>query len=227
MLRVALLCARRAPGLEFLLHQDDARGRDYELAVGLTTDPRCEALPLLRAAGIPTLVHDIRGRSHLRLRPAFDARTVELLAPYRPDLLVLSGYLHIVTAPLLTAYPQRIINVHDADLTVADLDGRPRYPGLHATREAVRAGETVTRCTVHLVTENVDGGPVLARSIPFPVQGRHHYVQREWMMRAAWGPLISSAIRLLAPNVNRRGDASRGGVKENRTTYSLAPSGPA
>jgi folate-dependent phosphoribosylglycinamide formyltransferase PurN len=164
------------------------------------------------------LLHDIAafGRAPAK-RPAFDAGTRDLLAPHAPDLIVLSGYLHIVTAPLLAAFPGRIINVHDADLTLTGPDGRPRYPGLHATRDALRAGETTTRCTAHLVTADVDQGPVLARSRAFPVDGRHHYLQRELMMREAWGPLIARSIQLLARSVNRRGEASREGVEENRT----------
>jgi folate-dependent phosphoribosylglycinamide formyltransferase PurN len=203
MLRLAWLCSRRAPGLVYLLER---QGHELEVVAGITTDPASEALRLLHDAGVPALVHDIgafyaaRGaaRRDRDVRRAFDARTVELLAPFRPDLLVLSGYLHVVTEPLLAAYPQRVINVHDADLALRDGAGRARYPGLHATRDAVRAGELVTRCSVHLVTADVDAGPVLARSVPFPVGGRHHYLQREWMMQAAWGPLIVRAAHLVA-----------------------------
>jgi folate-dependent phosphoribosylglycinamide formyltransferase PurN len=206
MLRVALLCSQRAPGLEYLLRDDPGRGEEYELVAALTTDPASEALEPLRGAPVPALVHDIRAfyaargarRSNLDVRRAFDEHTVALLAPYQPDLLVLSGYLHIVTEPLLAAYPRRVINVHDADLAALGADGRPRYPGLHATRDAVRAGEPATRCSAHVVTEEVDQGPVLARSIAFPVRGRHHYAQREWMMHAAWGPLIARALHLMA-----------------------------
>jgi folate-dependent phosphoribosylglycinamide formyltransferase PurN len=206
MLRVALLCSRRAPGLPYLLHDDARRGESYELVAGVTTDPESEALAALTAAGVPGIVHDIghfyaaRGarRSDLLVRHTYDERTREILALFRPDLLVLSGYLHIVTARLLDAYPGRIVNVHDADLTERDADGRPRYRGLHATRDAMRAGARATRCSLHLVTAEVDAGPVLLRSPEFPVQGRHHYVQREWMMRAAWGPLMARAIELFA-----------------------------
>jgi folate-dependent phosphoribosylglycinamide formyltransferase PurN len=227
MLSVALLCSRRAPGLAYLLRENERRGETYEVVAGLTTDPESEALAALRGAHVPAIVHDIRAfyaargaaRTDLTVRRAYDERTLELLAPFAPDLLVLTGYLHIVTAPLLAAYPQRVINVHDADLTVLAPDGRPRYRGLHATRDALRAGERATRCTVHLVTADVDGGPPLARSMPFPVGGRHHYVQREWMMREAWGCLIEEALRVI--RVNRRGEASRRTVEENRTAYAL------
>lgn len=198
MLRIGVLSSRRAPGLAYLLDNDPNRGTVYEVEGGLSTDPAGAASALLRSAGVPSIVHDIRRfyeergarRADLRVRRAFDARTRELVASWRLDVLVLTGYLHIVTAPLLDAYPQSVISVHDGDL--------PAYPGLHATRDAVRAGAPATYCTVHLVTADVDAGPVLLRSAPYPVEGRHHYLQREWMMREAWGPLISQALTVLA-----------------------------
>lgn len=216
MLRLAWLSSRRAPGLEYLLER---RGGDFELAAGIVTERDGEALPLLRRAGVPALLHDIGafGRGRTR-RTAFDAVTRDLLAPHHPDVLVLSGYLYVVTEPLLAAFPGRILNVHDADLALRGPDGRPRYPGLHATRDALRAGEAVTRCSVHVVTADVDAGPVLVRSVPFPVQGRHHFVQRAWMMQAAWGPLIARAAQLLSEK-NRRGDTSRKSVEEKRTAW--------
>lgn len=201
-MRIALLCSRRAPGLEYLLDHGGGLGGACEIVVGLTSDAHSAALPIWRRAGVPVIVRDLaafyarRGahRSDLAVRREYDARTAELLRPFRIDMVVLSGYLHIVTEPLLAAYPGRILSVHDADLTLLGPDGRPRYPGLHATRDAIRAGETETRCSAHLVTADVDAGPVLARSAAFPVEGRHHYVQREWMMREAWGPLIVDAL---------------------------------
>jgi hypothetical protein len=136
------------------------------------------------------------------------------------DLVVLCGYLHILTAPMLAAYPGRILNVHDADLTLTGPDGAPKYRGLHSTRDAILAGERETRTSVHLVTEEVDQGPVIARSAAYPVSpqaavllsrlarepgpeapdGPLHalktiaWQQREWMMATCWGPLLSLAI---------------------------------
>jgi folate-dependent phosphoribosylglycinamide formyltransferase PurN len=217
--RVALLCSRRAPGLPHLL--DAAQATSWRIVVGVTSDPDSEAPGLLEGAGIPALVHDItafyraRGArlSDLGLRRDYDRGTVELLRPFRPDLVVLCGYLHVATAPLLEAHPSRIINVHDSDLAIADGDGLPRYRGLHATRDAIFAGEPETRSTVHLVTQQVDVGPLLVRSWAFPthplvrdarrlgaadILKAYAYAQREWMARAAWGPLLARAIELFA-----------------------------
>jgi len=132
-------------------------------------------------------------------REAFDAETAAMLRPFHPDAVVCLGYLYVITQPLLSAF--RILNVHDSDL--------PRYPGLHATRDAIYAGERETRSSVHVVTSVLDGGPVLARSDSFPVapfvheavaRGEHDivrayaYAQREWMMRSTWGALAADAL---------------------------------
>jgi phosphoribosylglycinamide formyltransferase-1 len=219
--RVALLCSRRAPGLEYLIADDPNRGRLYEIVGGVTSDPECTDLATLDAAGIPGVIHDIRAfyrargarLTNLGPRPAYDTRTAEILRGFRPDLVVLSSYLHILTAPMLEAFPGRIINVHDSDLTVTAGDGRPVYRGLRSTRDAVFAGEPETRATAHLVTPTVDVGPLLVRSWPFPV---HHLMReawrwnapdilkgyacahREWVLRACWGPLIARAVERFA-----------------------------
>lgn len=219
-LRVVLLCSRRAPGLPELLTLM-TRGAAWRLAAVITSDPECQDLPLLDRAGIPAVVHNIRAFYRARggllgdlgLRPEYDARTAELLGAFRPDLVVLCGYLHIVTAPLLAAYPGRIINIHDSDLALRDAEGRSKYRGLRSTRDAIFAGESETRSTVHVVTETVDVGPVILRSEAFPthpladdarrwgatdVLRAYAYAQREWMMRASWGRLLAQAIQRFA-----------------------------
>lgn len=220
-LRVALLCSRRAPGLAHLLERDQNRGRLYELVACVTSDPECPELARLDAARVPTVVHDIREfyaargarLGDLRHRPDYDRVTADLLGRYRPDLVVACGYLHIVTEPMLAAYPGRLANIHDSDLAATGADGRPRYRGLRSTRDAVFAGERETRSTVHLMTNEVDVGPLLVRSWPFPThalveQARrwgatdilkaYAYAQREWMMGASWGPLLARTIELFA-----------------------------
>jgi len=220
-LRVALLTTRRAPGLAYLLEQDPLRGRLYDVVVGVTSDAGSEELPRLSQAGIPTLSPDLstfcklRGgrRVDLELRRQYDARTVRFLKGYRPELIVLCGYLHIVTEPLLAAYPMAVVSIHDADLTLVGEDGHPLFCGLHSTYDALAAGRHETRSTVHLVTADVDQGPPLIRSWGFPshplvddarrwkadkILRAYAYAQREWMMGSAWGPLLARAIHRFA-----------------------------
>ncbi len=220
-LRVAVLCSRRAPGLSYLLDQDPNRGRSYELVAVVTSDPECAERERLAEAGVPRALHDIRRfyaargaqLRDLGPRPDYDRATADILARHQPDLVILCGYLHILTAPMLESYPERILNIHDSDL--------PHYPGLHAVRDAVFAGERETRSTVHVVTPEVDVGPLLLRSWAFPthplidaarrwwaadILKAYAYAQREWMMRAAWGPLLATAIDLYAYNQVRLRD---------------------
>ncbi len=220
-LRVAVLTSRRAPGLSYLIEHDPERGRLYDIVVGVASEPESEELPRWSKAGIPGLSHDLRGfcaarggkRGDLTLRRQYDARTVRLLASYRPGLIVLCGYLQIVTEQLLAAYPMALISIHDADLAVLGADGRPLFCGLHSTYDALAAGRPETRSTVHLVTADVDHGPPLVRSWGFPshplvedarrweadkILKAYAYAQREWMMHSAWGPLLARAIQRFA-----------------------------
>lgn len=216
-LRVALLTSRRAPGLERLLDRSRRPDAGWRIVSAVVSDPSCASLPLLAGAGLPIHVHDIRAfcarhrvrRDDRRARREYDDRTVSLLAPDRPDLVVLCGWLWVLTEPVLAAYADRLINVHDSDLVIAGADGRPLYRGLRSTRDAVANGERQTRSTVHVVTEEVDVGPLLVRSWGFPVHplveaarewgaedilSAYAYAQRAWMMRASWGRLLERAI---------------------------------
>jgi phosphoribosylglycinamide formyltransferase-1 len=220
VLRVAVLCSRRAPGLSYLLEAPE-RGRSYEVVAVITSDAECVERERLAAARVPCVLHHLRAFYEARgarlgdmgPRADYDRGTVELLAPYRPDLVILCGYLHIVTRPILEAYAERVINVHDSDLMLTDATGLPKYRGLHAVRDAVFAGEGETRSTVHLATPVCDAGPPMIRSWSFPthpmvdearssgaadILKAYAYAQREWMMRASWGPLLATAIGLYA-----------------------------
>lgn len=220
-LRVALLCSHRAPGCLFLLEEDGNRGAAYDLVCALTSEPECEAKPALEAAGMPVLVHDIhefyrvRGArlSDLDVRRDYDRAILRALRPYRPDVVALSSYLYLLTEPMLQAFPDRIVNVHDSDLRLVGADGRRRYRGLRSTRDAIFAGEPETRATAHVVTAELDGGPPLVRTGGFPVHPlvqaartwgasdilkAYAYAHREWVIRSSWGPLLAKAIEILA-----------------------------
>lgn len=221
-LAVAVLASRRAPGAAQLVAEGQRRG--WRVVAGLTSHPGSELMESL--GGLPVVVHDIaafyaeRGArtSDRAVRREYDRVTLELLAPYAPDVLVLCGYLYLVTDVLLDAFPGRVINVHDSDLLRVDSHGVPLYRGLHATREAILAGEAETRSTAHVVTAELDMGPVLARSESFPVHRlvrdalrwnatdilkAYAYAQREWMMRACWGTLLAEALDFLAASPGR------------------------
>jgi folate-dependent phosphoribosylglycinamide formyltransferase PurN len=220
--RIAVLCSGRAPGLLHLLPRSDA-AREWRIACCLTSEDRFEFEDDVARSGVPIIHHAIHRYyaehasdarlSDRNVRQAFDAETVKLLDGYQPDLVILAGYLWLLTQPMLTRFENRIINVHHADLLLRSASGAVRYPGLRAVRDAILAGERETRCTAHLVTDRLDEGPILARSAPFPVpeiaawarsHGEHDVLRRviwahqEWMLRAAFGPLMERALDSLA-----------------------------
>jgi len=89
-------------------------------------------------------------------REEFDTRLAARLKAENPTLIVCAGYLKIITAPLLQAFPQRILNIHPALL--------PAFPGLKAQRQALDYGVKITGCTIHLVDNGVDTGKILAQA---------------------------------------------------------------
>jgi len=219
-LRVAVLFSARAPGLKDLL-ADPHRGSLYELTGALTTEEEFADGALLEDAGIPLIHHPIRpfyretgkSLSNLGVRHDYDMETVDLLRVFKPEIALLSGYLFVLTAPMLRALPGRIVNVHGSDLTAVDSSGLPRYPGLRAVSDAIFAGERETRATAHWVTDEVDRGTPIMRSRPFPVSPlaqsardrgdlrtlkAYAFAHQEWMLHEAWGPLLRGVVRLVA-----------------------------
>lgn len=150
----------------------------YEVVVVFTDNPSSNAARIAESYGLPLVVEDIlafyRSRGHktkkdLSVRPRFDRRVLERLRPYDVDAIVLAGYMSVVTEPLLEAFSGRIVNVHPADLRILE-QGRRKYTGDYAVRDAILAGEGALRATTHIVREEIDGGEILMVSAPLPVE---------------------------------------------------------
>jgi phosphoribosylglycinamide formyltransferase 1 len=124
------------------------------------------ALDRARAAGIPTAnfsldCHESREERDLVMATWLEEHGVELV--------VLAGYMHLITRPLLARFPGRIVNVHPSLL--------PAFPGAHPIEDAVAAGVETTGVTVHLVDEGVDTGPILVQET-VPVEPRETLAER-------------------------------------------------
>jgi len=99
------------------------------------------------------------GQFRTRLEPAAEAELVRMLSEAGVELVVLAGLMRVLKAPILEAFPRRIINIHPSLL--------PKFPGLEAWKQALDAGEKVTGCTVHYVDEKIDHGDIIAqREVP-------------------------------------------------------------
>jgi phosphoribosylglycinamide formyltransferase-1 len=149
-------------------------------------------LKLARDAGIATTWIEEK-RFKTRLSRECEEDLVERLRSAGVDLVVLAGYMRMLKAPMLEAFPRRIINIHPSLL--------PKFPGLEAWRQALEAGETVTGCTVHFVDEGMDSGDVIAQaevpilpgdtpeSLHARIQEAEHQLYPEWIGRFARGEL--------------------------------------
>jgi phosphoribosylglycinamide formyltransferase 1 len=149
--RVAVLASGSGTNLQALL--DAAGDPAYPARIAVVLSDRADAYALERArlAGVPA-VHLPRQRD----REAYDQRCVEILREHGAEWVCLAGYMRIVTSGFLAAFPWRVMNIHPSLL--------PAFPGLHAQEQAIRAGVRVAGCTVHLVDEGTDTGPILAQA---------------------------------------------------------------
>ena len=115
--------------------------------------PDCPALSRARLAGLPTFIVDHRDHGD---RAAVDRALVEALRAHQVDLVVLAGFMRVLSGDLLDAFPGRVINIHPALL--------PAFPGVHGVRQAYDAAVKIAGCTVHFVDRGVDTGPIIAQA---------------------------------------------------------------
>lgn len=111
------------------------------------------ALERAQAAGVPTFVHRVKDYPD---RAAWDRAVLESTAEYAPDLVVSAGFMKLLGADFLAAYPGRVINTHPALL--------PAFPGMQAARDALAYGVKITGCTLFALSTGVDDGPIIAQS---------------------------------------------------------------
>lgn len=135
--------------------QRDWPGRlQARVAAVLSNRPDCAGLARAQALGVPTAAVDHRAFvGAADPRAAFDAALADAIDGYAPDLVVLAGFMRILTPGFVRRYAGRLVNIHPSLL--------PAFPGLHTHRRAIEAGCRVVGATVHRVTEELDHGPIL------------------------------------------------------------------
>jgi phosphoribosylglycinamide formyltransferase-1 len=152
-LRIGVLVSGSGTNLQAILDAVAAGTLDATVAVVVSNVAGARALERARAAGAPVAVVDHAAHAS---RETFDAAVLDVLRAHAVDLVVLAGFMRLLTPVLLGAFPNRVVNVHPALL--------PAFPGVHAQRQALAYGVRVTGCTVHFVDEGTDTGPVIAQA---------------------------------------------------------------
>ena len=183
-LAIAVLVSGAGTNLQALL--DNVHGRDAQIVAVASSAADAPALERARARGVPCAVF---ARSLYPDRTARDRELADWLAGYDARLVVLAGYMELLSGEFLTRFPRAVMNVHPSLL--------PSCPGLRAIEQALEYGVKVFGVTVHFVDEGVDSGPViLQRALELPGAEDPEEVRRA--LRPTEHALLVEAVRLYA-----------------------------
>ncbi|MGN2247923.1 phosphoribosylglycinamide formyltransferase [Frateuria sp. GZRR35] len=168
-LRIAVLASGRGSNLAALLAARERGELAAEFVLVASDKTTAGALQLAGDASIPTLVLDPKGYPDRR---AFDLDLFDQLAASGAELIVLAGFMRILDGEAIAPWAGRMLNIHPSLL--------PRYRGLHTHRRALEAGDLEHGASVHFVTAELDGGPVVAQAVlPIePGEDEHRLAQR-------------------------------------------------
>ena len=156
-LRLAVLASGRGSNLQAIIDAIEAGQLQAKIVAVISNKQDAVALERARKHGLPDLFVDPKpfaGRPDSR--EAYDQALLDLLKQYDVELVLLAGYMKIVTAVLVNAYVNRMMNIHASLL--------PSFPGLDVQKKAIEWGCKLAGCTVHFVTEGVDEGPIILQA---------------------------------------------------------------
>lgn len=153
MKNIVILISGRGSNMEALIAARDAGTLPVNIAAVISNRPDAAGLATAERAGIPVRALDHKGFAG---REAFDAALVECIDAFKPDLVVLAGFMRILTPDFVRHYEGRLLNIHPSLL--------PSFPGLHTHARALEEGVRIHGCTVHFVTAELDHGPVVIQA---------------------------------------------------------------
>lgn len=153
MKNIVILISGRGSNMEALIGARDRGDLPVNIAAVISNRPDAKGLETAAAAGIATRCLDHKAYAG---RDAFDAALAACIDEFAPDLVVLAGFMRILTDDFVRRYEGRLLNIHPSLL--------PSFPGLHTHRQALAEGVRVHGCTVHFVTPQLDHGPVVVQA---------------------------------------------------------------
>ncbi|MBC3423761.1 phosphoribosylglycinamide formyltransferase [Pseudomonas sp. RW3S2] len=151
---VVVLLSGSGSNLQALIDSTAATDSSARIRAVISNRPDAFGLQRAEAAGIDTAVLEHGGFDG---REAFDAALVQLIDGFAPDLVVLAGFMRILSGDFVRHYQGRLLNIHPSLL--------PKYKGLHTHQRALDAGDAEHGCSVHFVTEELDGGPLVVQAV--------------------------------------------------------------
>jgi phosphoribosylglycinamide formyltransferase 1 len=151
--RVVVLISGRGSNLDALIRFCASGEAHFEISGVVSNKPEAGGLALARAANIPTAT---LSHKDFPSRETFDAALRTTVDQFKPDLVVLAGFMRVLTPVFVGAFEDRFMNIHPSLL--------PAFPGLHTHARALEAGCKFAGCTVHFVTTELDHGPIIAQA---------------------------------------------------------------
>lgn len=153
-LKLGVLASGGGTNLQSIIDQCQQQQIDAEIVLILCNNPDAGALIRASKADLP---HTCINHRDFPDRQTFDRAVVSALQEAGVELVVLAGFMRIISEEFLTAFPQRVINIHPALL--------PAFPGLHVQKKALEYGARFSGCTVHFVDGGVDTGPIITQAV--------------------------------------------------------------
>lgn len=150
--RVAVLISGRGSNMAALVYAAKAMGCPYEVVLVAANDPEAAGLQFAAAEGIATFGHSHKGMKRAEFDEMIDAQ----LRNARADFVALAGYMRLLSPEFVAKWEGRMLNIHPSLL--------PKYKGLHTHERAIEAGDVKGGCSVHIVTAELDDGPVLGQT---------------------------------------------------------------
>ncbi len=154
-IKIGVLVSGRGSNLQAIIDNIEQGKLSAEIAVVISDQADAFALERARKRGI-TAVH-VSAKAYRGKRDEYDALLVAELRTHAVDLVVLAGFMRIISKTLVSAYRHRVMNIHPALL--------PSFPGLHVQKAAIEHGVKFSGCTVHFVDEGMDTGPIIVQAV--------------------------------------------------------------
>lgn len=151
-MRLGILISGRGSNFEAIANAIARRKLDAEIVIVISNRASAGGLDIARQRGIPMRVIESRGME----REVYDKLVIDELKTHEVDLVCLAGFMRLLSASFVQSFPNQVVNIHPSLL--------PAFPGLDAQRQALEYGAKITGCTVHLVDEFLDSGPILVQS---------------------------------------------------------------
>lgn len=151
-MRLGILISGRGSNFEAIANSIAQRKLDAEIGIVISNRPNAPGLEIARQRGIPQRVIASAGLE----REAYDKLLIQELKTHEVELVCLAGFMRLLSANFVRAFPDRVLNIHPSLL--------PAFAGLDAQRQALEYGVRITGCTVHFVDEFLDSGPIIVQA---------------------------------------------------------------